>query len=238
MAPGAIKAQDGMIKKKLWHPRCAFLARTRRRVVYLPRGRFSAGGGFPHDWLVRAINGKGTFALLEVPEQCDRVRTRASTAERRCSWTPTTARPSQRLRKSARVTLSLTRCFCLFDFQAEQGFWLSLEWVPSAATEVVRLHPVAFHHLEHVFGECTVDLMASCKKTQHGYTRATGDRRRLPFISWYNCEGLAGVDILRQNRSGHPRTGFSGLRVRPLWSRRIWYNTWQGTRGRSSFYPA
>ena len=42
-------------------------------VVSLPRGQFSVGGGFPHEWLPRAINGKEMFALLEVLEQCCRV---------------------------------------------------------------------------------------------------------------------------------------------------------------------
>jgi len=44
-------------------------------VMALPRWQFSVGGGFPHEWLPRAINGKEIFALLEVLEQCCRAHT-------------------------------------------------------------------------------------------------------------------------------------------------------------------
>ena len=38
----------------------------------MPWGKFSAGGGFPHDWLPRHINGQRMFALLEVLKECCR----------------------------------------------------------------------------------------------------------------------------------------------------------------------
>ena len=41
-------------------------------VASTPWGEFSAGGGFPHEWLPRQINGKEMFALLEVLTECCR----------------------------------------------------------------------------------------------------------------------------------------------------------------------
>ena len=42
------------------------------RVVSMPGGEFSAGGGFPREWLPRHINANEMFALLEVLTECCR----------------------------------------------------------------------------------------------------------------------------------------------------------------------
>ena len=107
----------------------------------------------------------------------------------------------------------------LFELQAEQGFWLSLKWVPSAANqaadaitrppmhEILRLRPEAFQQLERWFGPFTVDLMASSENAQHGRDPHTGKRRRLTFYSRYNCEGSDGVDVFQQDVALTPGQG-------------------------------
>ena len=188
-------------------------------VVSLPRGQFSAGGGFPHDWLPRAINGKEMFALLEVLEQCCRVHP----GELRRAQVlmdvdnSATVDAFKKGRSSNSITHKMLKRF--FELQAEQGFWLSLKWVPSAANqaadditrppmhEILRLRPEAFRRLEQIFGVFTVDLMASSENAQHGLEPATGGRRRLPFFSRYNREGSDGVDVFRQNVALNPGQG-------------------------------
>ena len=93
--------------------------------MYLPRGQFSAGGGFPHDWLPRAINGKEMFALLEVLEQCCRVH-------------PGELRRAQVLMGRSINSITHKMLKRLFELQAEQGFWLALPQVGAVSGEPGR----------------------------------------------------------------------------------------------------
>ena len=73
--------------------------------------------------------------------------------------------------------------------------------------EILRLRPEAFQQLERCFGPFTVDLMASSENAQHGRDPHTGERRRLPFYSRYNCEGSDGVDVFQQDVALTPGQG-------------------------------
>ena len=98
----------------------------------------------------------------------------------------------------------------LFELQVDQGFWLSLRWVPTAENqstnaitrprrpEIIHVRLAVFQRLREFFGEFTVDLLASSENAHEGPTTGTGKRQRLPFVSRYQCEGSAGVDFFRQ----------------------------------------
>ena len=96
-------------------------------VVSLPRGQFSVGGDFSHEWLPRAINGKEMFALLEVLEQCCRVHPgelRRAQVLMDVDNSATVAVFNKGRSSNPTTQKMLLR---LFELQAEQGFWLSLK---------------------------------------------------------------------------------------------------------------
>ena len=182
----------------------------------MPWGEFSAGGGFPHEWLPPHINGKEMFALLEVLAEC-------------CRGHPEELRRAQLVMdvdnrsvvdafKKGRSRNPTTHAMLekLFELQVAEGFWLSLRWVPTADNtsadaiarpgrdEIIRLRSTTFRQLRAFFGELTVDLMASSENAQQGQTGGTGEQRRLPFFSRYQCEGSTGVDVFRHNVAVNP----------------------------------
>ena len=70
-----------------------------------------------------------------------------------------------------------------FELQVDQGFWLSLRWVPTAENqsadaiirpgraEIIRLQPAVFRRSRDFFREFTVDLRATFEKAQEGPRR-------------------------------------------------------------------
>ena len=188
-------------------------------VVSLPSGRFSAGGGFPPEWLLRPINGKEMFALLEVLKQC--CRERSGELRRDQVLMDVDNRATVDAFRKGRSSNLVTHAMLvsLFELQVAHGFWLTLRWVPSAENavadnttrpgrqETVCLKPAAFERLRQFFGDFTVDLVASSENAQYKVERGTGAKCRLPFFSRYSCEGTAGVDVLRQDVAVTPGLG-------------------------------
>ena len=142
-------------------------------VVSMPGGEFSAGGGFPHEWLPQHINGKEMFALLEVLKECCR---RHPGKLRRAQLVMDVDNRSVvdafKKGRSRNPTTHAT-LIKLFELQVTEGFWLSLRWAPTADNasadaitrpgrdEIIRLRPTTFQRLRALFGEFTVDPMAS-----------------------------------------------------------------------------
>ena len=100
----------------------------------------------------------------------------------------------------------------LFDLQVAHDFFLSLQWVPSAANgvadaisrpsreTVVCLMQAAFQALRDIMGPFDVDLMASDVSVQrHPFTGIA-----FPFFSRYDCEGTPGNEKFAQNVVLHP----------------------------------
>ena len=61
------------------------------------------------------------------------------------------------------------------------------------------MRPTTLQQLRAFFGDFIVDLMASSDNAHLCPARKTGEQRRLPFYSRYQCEGSAGVDVFRHN---------------------------------------
>ena len=70
--------------------------------------------------------------------------------------------------------------------------------------EIIRLRPAVFKRLRDFSGEFLVDLMAPSENAQESPATGAGERRRLPFLSWYHCKGSAGVDFFSQNAVAMP----------------------------------
>ena len=180
-------------------------------VVGLPEGEFSTGGGFPHEWLPRHINAKEMYALLETLEQCCKVHPQALRRAQVLMDVDNSATVAAYNKGRSRNSVTHNMLVRLFELQTEQGFWLSLKWVPSAENvaadaitrppmhEIIRMRETTFRFLVSIFGEFSVDLMASTENAQRSYDAETERWQRLPFFSRYHCEGTAGVDIFRQN---------------------------------------
>jgi len=104
----------------------------------------------------------------------------------------------------------------LFERQVTQGFWVSLNWVPTADNnaadaitrsstfDIVRLRPTRFQELQASCGDFTVDLMASSENAHLGTADASGQQQRLSFFSLYNCEGSSGVGVLSHSVAATP----------------------------------
>ena len=101
-------------------------------VVSMPGGEFSAGGGFLHEWLSRHINEKEMFALLEVLTECGRAH--PGQLRRAQLVLDVDNRSVVDAFKKGRSKNPTTHGLLvrLFELQADQGFWLSLRWVPTA----------------------------------------------------------------------------------------------------------
>ena len=96
-------------------------------VASLPRGQFSVGSDFSHEWLPRAINDKKMFAPLEVLEQCCRVHPgelRRAQVLMDVDNSATVAVFNKGRSSNPTTQKMLLR---LFELPAEQGFWLSLK---------------------------------------------------------------------------------------------------------------
>ena len=187
-------------------------------VVGLPEGPFEAGGGFPDGWLPKHINLKEMFALLELLKECCRVHPGVLRRAQLVAGVDSTAVVGSFNKGRARNPVAHKMLIDLFDLQVSQGFWLSLQWVPTADNhapdaitrpsrdENLQLRPARFEELQAFFGEFTVDLIASSENAHRGAADAAGHRRRLPFFSRYHCEGSAGVGVLSQNVAITPGT--------------------------------
>ena len=188
-------------------------------VVALPHGPFTVGGGFPADWIPRPINGKETFALLEVLSECCRVNPGALYRAQLLMDVDNSSTVTSFRKGRSSNPINHAMLVQLFELQVAHGFWLTLRWVPSATNrtadaitrpsihEIVRLRPHAFRSLERFFGAFSVDLMASSDNAQHTVDPITSRPRRLPFFSRYHCEGSAGVDVFQQNVANTPGVG-------------------------------
>ena len=175
----------------------------------MPAGEFSVDGGFPHEWLPRHIIGKDMFVLLEVLKEC--CRAHPGQLRRAQLVIDVDNRSVVDAFKKGRSKNLITHELLVgpFELQVDQGFWLSLRWVPTpdnqsadavsrpGIAEIIRLRPAMFQRLQPFFGEFTVDLMASSENAQDGPATRVGEKRRLPFFSRY--QGSAGVDVFRQN---------------------------------------
>lgn len=65
--------------------------------------------------------------------------------------------------------------------------------------QIIRLRSATLKQLQAFFGEFTVDLMISSENVHRGQARGTGEQRRLPFYSRYQCESSAGVNVFRHH---------------------------------------
>lgn len=185
-------------------------------VVSLPQETFEVGGGFPRQWLSRPINGKETFALLEVLTECCRSRPGALHRAQVLMEVDNSATVAAFRKGRSSNPINHALLVRLFELQVQHGFWLTLRWVPSAENqaadaitrpsihELVRLRAHVFRTLEHFFGSFTVDLMASSENAQHSSGLTGTSPARLPFFSRYHCEGSAGIDVFRQNTAVTP----------------------------------
>ena len=123
----------------------------------MPGGEFSAGGGFPHDWLPQHINGKEMFALLEVLKECCR-RHPGELIRAQLVMDNRSVVDTFKMGRSRNPTTHAT-LIKLFELQVTEGFWLSLRWVPTVDNasagaitrpgrdEIIRLRPTTFQHL-------------------------------------------------------------------------------------------
>ena len=203
-------------------------------VVSMPWGRFSAGGGFPHEWLPHPINDRELFALLEMLMECRR-RHPGGLSRAQLVMDVYNRSVIEAFRKGrSRNSITHAMHVKLFELQVAEGFWLSLRWVPMANNasadaitrpgrlEVIRLRPMIFQQLLTFFGEFTIDLMASSEDAQLGPTRGTGEQRRPAFYSRYHCEGSVGVTFSDKTHAGRADSGLWLLlpTARQGWTRR------------------
>ena len=186
-------------------------------VVSMPGGEFSAGGGLPREWSSRHINEKVIFALLELLTECGRAH--PGQLRRAQLVMGVDNRPVVDAFKKGRSRNPTTRGLLvrLFELQVDQGFWLSLRWVPTSENqsadaitrptraEIICLRSAVFQRLREFFGKFTVDLMVFSVNAQEGPTTGASERRRLPLFSRYHCEGSAGVDFFSRNAAVTPR---------------------------------
>lgn len=175
-------------------------------VVHAPDGLFQAGGVLPRPWLPTHINQKESWRsttsctsfALDIQKSC---------GERKSSWMWAVKRSGGRLTVGDQNRVLHELLIPLFDLQFENGFVLSLKWVPTAENVIAdiisrplreavpQLLPAAFQLLWDAMGPFDIDLMACTASAQ--VSPVTG--LRLPFFARYSCPGSPGRDVLAQN---------------------------------------